>query len=70
MAAEITSKFLDTDGYWKFSVTIPSGKGEAVYTYYYTSEGEADAKRAIALASASKIADTSFDSLGLENNTI
>lgn len=62
----VNSVFLDTDGYWKFSIVFDRGLSQAVHTFFYQSKAEADAQFSIANTNKFTLSDSaSINSLAV-----
>lgn len=64
----ISTPFLDTDGYWKFTVDFPSESGTASHTFFYPTKAELDIKFSILSATKTTVTDATISQLKLENN--
>lgn len=60
MAAIISPKFLDTDGFWKFAVSFDNGKFVAAHTFYFLTQPEVDAAIAKVTPLASSLTDATI----------
>lgn len=64
----ISTPFLDTDGYWKFTVEFPSEMGVASHTYFYPTKAELDTKLSLLTSNKTTVTDTTLPQLNLEYN--
>lgn len=66
----LTDPFLDTDGYWEYSVRFDYDKWASVYEYFFASKVDAEESKLKAESFGVSVEPTKMDSLKLERKDI
>lgn len=64
----ISDKFLDKDGFWKFTVSFDYGNWAQQNTYWYVTEAEVDTELSKATVSKDSLTNENMKDFKFENN--